>query len=84
MNPGRRNQRRLATFTVVALVVLASYLVSSGPVLAIAFWLRDRTGWDGFYAVMWLYMPLLLAAHGTPAEAWFGWWVDMLGTSFPG
>jgi hypothetical protein len=62
----------LVTVTSVILIALATYVLSSGPVLAAAFWLRDRTGWDGFYAVMWLYFPLLVAGHNTPVEAWFG------------
>jgi hypothetical protein len=77
-------QHRLATVTCVILIALAAYGLSSGPVLAAAFWLRDRTGWDRFYGVMWLYAPLRIAAHGTPAEAWFLFWTDMLGTGFPG
>ena len=77
-------KRRGVAIAVVVIVLLAIYSLSSGPVVAIGFWLRDMTGWDGFYAVMWLYYPLLMAAHGTPAEAWFLWWVELLGTSFPG
>jgi hypothetical protein len=76
--------RWLATLLSVALIVLTIYVLSSGPVLAVAFWLRDKTGWESFYAVMWVYYPLLILAHNTPAESYFLWWTDLLGTSFPG
>jgi len=52
--------------------------------MAIAFWLRDKTGWDSFYLAMWLYYPLLILAHNTPAEGYFLWWTDLFGTCFPG
>jgi len=42
------------------------YVPSSGPILATAFWLREATGWDGFYAAMWLYFPLLIGGHDNP------------------
>ena len=74
-----------AVWLLTAVVIgLIAYVPSSGPVLAIAFWLRDQTGWDGFYAVMWLYYPVLVFVHGTPLEAYLLWWVKLLGTSFPG
>jgi hypothetical protein len=66
------------------LVCLIAYVPSSGPVLAIAFWLREATGWDGFYNVMWLYYPLLIWGHGTPIDAYIEWWVELLGTVGPG
>jgi hypothetical protein len=39
---------------VIATVVLLLYVLSIGPVLGIAFRLREATRWDGFYGVMWL------------------------------
>jgi hypothetical protein len=36
----------------VSLICFAVNFLSSGPVLAIAFWLREATGWNEFYAVM--------------------------------
>lgn len=35
------------------------YVLSSGPVLGFSLWLRDVTGWDGFYAAVLPYLPLL-------------------------
>jgi hypothetical protein len=66
------------------LICLAGYVPSSGPVLASAFWLREATGWDGFYSVMLLYYPLLIWGHGTPIDAYIEWWVELLGTVGPG
>ena len=59
------------------------YFLSSGPVLATAFWLREATGIDGFYNVMWLYAPILML----PRPIWDGyisWWVWLFGTVGPG
>ena len=84
MESSQDSRRWLAPLLSVALTVLAGYVLSSGPVLAVGFWLRDKTGWEGFYAVVWLYYPLLILAHNTPAEAYFLWWTELLGTSFPG
>jgi hypothetical protein len=66
------------------LVSLIAYVPSCGPVLAIAFWLREATGWDGFYNAMWLYYPLLIWGHGTPIDDYIEWWVELLGTVGPG
>lgn len=61
------------------------YVLSSGPVLATAFWLRDRTDWDGFYAVMWIYYPLLANYPLTyPFHVYIEWWVRLFGTMPPG
>jgi hypothetical protein len=59
------------------------YVLSSGPVLPVSFWLRQATGWDGFYATIWLYFPLIVAP-GRAFEAYIEWWVRMLGTVGPG
>ena len=64
---------------------LTFYVLSSGPVLATGFWLREATGYDGFYAVMWLYAPLLMLGHGNPLMSYIEWWVvDVFGTVGPG
>jgi hypothetical protein len=76
--------RALTRLLVVAWAALASYVVSSGPVLAAGFWLQDKTDCDYFYAVIWIYYPLLRLAHNTAAEAYFLWWTELFGTSFPG
>jgi hypothetical protein len=60
------------------------YVPSSGPVLAAAFWLRESTGWDGFYAVMLIYLPLLALGHDNAIGAYIDWWVKLLGTVGPG
>ena len=65
-------------------ICLALYVPSCGPVLATAFWLREATGWDGFYAVMWLYYPLLAWGHGGLLGDYIEWWVKLFGTVGPG
>lgn len=56
------------------------YVLSSGPVLATAFWLRDKTHWDGFYSAVWLYRPLLEGPLGYPFWFYVGWWTQLFGT----
>jgi hypothetical protein len=74
-----------ATWLVILmLAAVLGYVPSSGPVLAVAFWLRDQTGIDGFYAVMWLYYPLLILGRDSPLEAYWLWWTSLFGTAFPG
>jgi hypothetical protein len=75
---GRTNR-----FLAVAAFVAAAYALSSGPVLASAFWLRDATGRDGLYAALYPYYPLL-ALGGKPAKAYVEWWVRQFGTVGPG
>ena len=61
------------------------YVLSSGPVLGLGLWLRDVTDWDGFYAVMFLYLPLLELADGSPFAAYIDFWVGaVFDSSFPG
>lgn len=61
------------------------YVLSSGPVLATAFWLRDMTHWDGFYAVIWIYRPLLENYPLTyPFHVYIGWWLNLFGSMPPG
>jgi hypothetical protein len=74
---------KLKKATLIAAVLFLAYILSSGPVLAVAFVLRESTGYDGFYAVMWLYYPLLIS----PRWIWDGyisWWVELFGTVGPG
>jgi len=80
MNKERSSYRE---WTILAVSAPILYLLSSGPVLAASFWLRDATGWDGFYATMWLYFPLIMAP-GRPFDAYIEWWVRLLGTVGPG
>jgi hypothetical protein len=63
---------------------LVFYLLSSGPVIATAFWLREATNWNGFYSVLYFYYPLLIWGRDNPIEMYIEWWVDLLGTVGPG
>lgn len=74
----------LAWWGVVVLLAAAGYVLSSGPILAAAFWLREATGWDGFYAVMWVYFPLVVLGHNNPIDVYIEWWVEFFGTVGPG
>ena len=66
-----------------AVLVPPVYVLSSGPVLATGFWLREATGIDAFYAVMWIYYPILRLPHKY-WEPYVGWWIDFFGTVGPG
>jgi hypothetical protein len=66
------------------LLVIAAYVLSIGPVLATAFWLREATEWDGFYGALWLYYPLLAFGRFQPLDAYIEWWVELFGTVGPG
>jgi hypothetical protein len=70
-----RRFRRAIHHAATALIASVLYVLSSGPVLGLAFWLREATGRDGFYAVMWLYWPLLKVMHSTPLGSYIEWWV---------
>jgi hypothetical protein len=61
-----------------------AYVASSGPALACCFWLREHTGWDGWYAVIYLYYPLLIWGHDSPLDRYIEFWVNALGTVGPG
>jgi hypothetical protein len=72
---------------VVAFLLVRSpvYTLSSGPVLGFSLWLYDVTKWDGFYAVIFLYLPLLELADGSPFAAYIEFWVGhVFDSSFPG
>jgi hypothetical protein len=79
-----KDESRVGRWSVVTLVVGVVYALSSGPVIAAGFWLREATDWDGFYAVMWLYAPLLICGTGGPMGAYIEWWVELFGTVGPG
>jgi hypothetical protein len=76
--------RRAASWAVAFIICSFLYVLSSGPVLATAFWLRETTGWDGFYGVMYLYYPLLVRRPGPLLDAYIEWWVRLFGTVGPG
>lgn len=83
--PHPNPRRRRANWATVILLAPVAYVLSSGPALAIGFWLREATGWDGFYAVMWLYYPILIWGHGNPLMHYIEWWVvDVFHTVGPG
>jgi len=74
-----------------AAAVLVVYVLSSGPVMAICFWLREKTHWDGFYSIAFgLYLPLWWPARkwqttlGDALKAYIVWWAGLLGTVGPG
>ena len=81
----RRQLHRRTNWPLVVLLALVVYVLSSGPMLALGFWLRESSGWDGFYAVMWLYYPLICWGHSNPLMMYIEWWVvDVFGTVGPG
>ncbi len=80
----RQTRNRLDRSAALVIGCVTVYLLSSGPVLAAAFWLREATDWDGFYAIMFIYYPLLALGHGNPIDAYIEWWVHLFGTVGPG
>lgn len=61
------------------------YFASCGPVIATAFWLREVTHWDGWYAAMFLYYPILALGHEyNPLDSYIEFWVELFGTVGPG
>ena len=66
------------------LMIPVIYVFSSGSVLATAFWLREATGWDSFYAVTFLYFPLFALGHDNPIGAHLERWVDLFDPVGPG
>ena len=76
-------RKRSARWAIVAITCLLVYVLSSGPTLATAFWLREATTWDGFYAAMLVYYPLLELGHGNPIDTYIEWWVHLFGTVGP-
>ena len=78
--------RRTWRFWLASAPVL--YALSSGPVMAIAFSLRDTTHHDGWYAVLLAYYPLLILDEKSPAgllvRVYLGWWCWLFNTLPPG
>ena len=67
----------------------AAYLLSTGPVLGLAFWSREHFHDDRFYTVLYLYWPRSVFRRGSligDALAWYvSWWVsDVFHTVGPG
>jgi len=85
VNEPQPNTTSWQKWTVVILAIPLLYVLSSGPVIGLAFWLRESTGWDGFYQVMWLYYPILILGHDHPLVYYVEWWVvDVFHTVGPG
>ena len=80
-----RGQADLLRWLITPVLVVALYVLSNGPVLGVAFRLRESTHSDSFYAVMWLYYPLLIGGHDSPIMRYIEWWVvDVFDTVGPG
>ncbi len=80
------DEARAVSYGQIALGVLSLpivYALSSGPVLATAFWLREVTGINAFYGVLWLYMPLFMLPRAW-WDPYVSWWVWLFGTVGPG
>ncbi|PHR93992.1 MAG: hypothetical protein COA78_32210 [Blastopirellula sp.] len=83
----QKSNRVPTSVRVLSILVLlpVGYLLSSGPVLGLAFWLREATGWDQFYLVMFLYYPILIFGHENWLMFYIEWWVvDVFHTVGPG
>ena len=84
-DPGNRRRTSLSRVIHAIVLLLVLYVLSSGPVLGLGLWLRQATHRDGFYAVMFLYYPLLVMGDGNPVGAYIEWWVvDVFDTVGPG
>jgi hypothetical protein len=76
---------RAGRWSTIILTVLVVYVLSCGPVMALGCWLQDVTDWDGFYAVFFLYMPILYPLGDVDVvEAYIMWWMKLFGTMPPG
>ncbi len=82
--PTKPGTRRGAPWVVLLVGSLVLYVLSSGPMLAIGFKLRDLTGWNGFYGVIWLYYPLLACGHWQPLDLYVSWWCRLFNAVGPG
>ncbi len=77
--------RRVLNAALHGIVAAAMYVLSSGPILGLAFWLREATGVDQFYFALWLYAPLFLFKHDQWVMRYVEWWVvDVFHTVGPG
>lgn len=79
-------------WAVLAVLVPVLYVLSSGPILATACRLRERTLHDEFDAAFWLYLPLLYGGQALGREhplshcvgTYLEWWFHLLGAVGPG
>ena len=72
--PTRRN--RFKKWCLILASALAIYILTSGPIIATAFRLRELTGRNGYYDVIYAYVPLM-ALGGQPFQAIIRWWLTM-------
>ncbi|QDU75231.1 hypothetical protein Pan97_22560 [Bremerella volcania] len=85
MNETHQHTSSWQKWTVIAFALPLLYVLSSGPVIGLTFSLRESTGWDGFYQVMWLYYPILILGHESPLFLYIEWWVvEVFHTVGPG
>lgn len=82
IEPSRRSTRRGHRAATI-LIIAAIYILSSGPVIALGCRLRDATGWNSCYGVIYLYFPLAYWRNNL-FEAYLGWWMWLFGTIGPG
>lgn len=71
-----KEAKRLPTAIVIVVALPILYLLSSGPVIGLAFWLRNATGWDGFYYIVLLYYPLIRLDHLNVISQYIQWWIE--------
>lgn len=79
-----RRSPPLARWLTTLVVVVIAYVLSCGPVLSTAFWLREHTGRDEFYAAIWLYAPLFFVGPDSLLARYIEWWCKLLHTVGPG
>jgi hypothetical protein len=85
MTDSEIKRRSFGWWPLAAATLLVGYVLSSGPVLAGGCWLRERTHWDGWYGVFWLYYPLLDLIHNNQLFSQYAvWWFELFGTVGPG
>jgi hypothetical protein len=65
-------------------LTVVGYLLSSGPVLALAFKLREWTGRDEFYLAIGIYLPLIVGGQRTVFGVYIEWWCRLLSAVGPG
>lgn len=70
-------------------IAMLIYLLSTGPVIGLSFWLREYCHDDRFYLTLYIYWPLFMiereSSLGTVLDWYVSWWVgDVFGTVGPG
>jgi len=88
MSGAERELRSNRLWLAMVLIVLI-YVLASGPIFGLAFLLRESTGYDEFYYVLYLYWPLFVlqpeAISENLWEPYVEWWViEVFHTVGPG